>query len=211
MKTRQYFPKPYDHFGINVKVELNLSSYATKTDSKNATGIDISKLAGKSDLASLKAEVDKIDRDKLNTVPVYLSKLSNVGNNEDVKKTVYDQLVTKVNNIDTSRFVFKTKYNKDKSDFEKKSLILVDLKNTIIPKLLKQKAKYLVLVAQLTSVENKIPDVGSLVKKKTDYDAEILDNKFKYFTTGGYNKFTNEKFDLKNKKDKLLNLTLLDS
>ena len=61
-------------------------NYATKTDSKNATGIDISKLAGKSDLASLKAEVDKIDRDKLNTVPVYLSKLSNVGNNEDVKK-----------------------------------------------------------------------------------------------------------------------------
>ena len=53
--------------------------------------------------------------------------------------------------------------------------------------------------------------VAQSKKKKTDYDAEILDNKFKYFTTGGYNKFTNEKFDLKNKKDKLLNLTLLDS
>ena len=130
--------------------------YATKTDSKNATGIDISKLAGKSDLASLKAEVDKIDRDKLNTVPVYLSKLSNVGNNEDVKKTVYDQLVAKVNNIDTSRFVLKTKYNTDTSDFEKKSLmqtkkslILVDLKKHYNTK--------------ITEIEGKIPSISGLV------------------------------------------------
>ena len=85
-----------------------MSNYATKSDLKNATEIDTSKLAAKSDLASLKAEVDKIDVDKLKTVFVDLSKLSNVVNNDVVKKTVYDQLVTKVKNIDTSGFVIKT-------------------------------------------------------------------------------------------------------
>ena len=55
--------------------------------------------------------MDKIDVDKLKTVPVSLSKLSNVANNEVVKKTVHDKLVAKVNNIDTSRLVLKTKYD----------------------------------------------------------------------------------------------------
>ena len=63
-----------------------MSSYATKADLKNATGIDTSKLAVKSDLVSLKAEVDKIDVDKLKTVSVDLSKLSNVLKNEVLKK-----------------------------------------------------------------------------------------------------------------------------
>ena len=66
-----------------------------------------SKLAAKSDLASLKAEKDKLDIDKLVPVPVDLSKLSDVVKNDIVKKTVYDKLAAKVNNIDTSRFVFK--------------------------------------------------------------------------------------------------------
>ena len=63
-----------------------MSSYATKADLKNATGIDTSKLAVKSDLVSLKAEVDKRDVDKLKTVSVDLSKLSNVLKNEVLKK-----------------------------------------------------------------------------------------------------------------------------
>ena len=92
-----------------MKVELDLSNYATKTDLKEATGIDTSNLAAKSDLASLKAETDKIDVGKLKAVPVDLSKLSNVANNDVVKKTVYDKLVAKVNAIDTSGFVLKTK------------------------------------------------------------------------------------------------------
>ena len=65
-----------------------------------------SKLAAKSDLAGLTAEKDKLDIDKLVPVPVDLSKLSDVVKNI-VKKTVYDKLAAKVNNIDTSRFVFK--------------------------------------------------------------------------------------------------------
>ena len=61
-------------------------NYATKTDLKNTLGNDISKLALKSNLANLKSEVDKIDKDKLKAVPVDLSKLSNVVNNGVVKK-----------------------------------------------------------------------------------------------------------------------------
>ena len=71
------------------------------------------------DLTSLKAKVDKIDVDKLKTAPVDLIKLSNVVNNYVFKNTVYDRLVAKVNNIYTSGFVLKTKYDADKSDLEK--------------------------------------------------------------------------------------------
>ena len=102
LKMSQYFPKPYRAFEGNVKVELYLSSYATKTDLKEETGIGASNFPLKLNLASLKTEVDKIDVDKLKAVNVYLSKLSNVVNNDIVKKTVYYELVTKVNNIDTT-------------------------------------------------------------------------------------------------------------
>ena len=65
----------------------------------------MSNLALKSNLPRLKAGIDKIDVDKLKTVPTDLSKLSNLVNNEVVKKTVYDELVAKVNNVDTGEFV----------------------------------------------------------------------------------------------------------
>ena len=71
----QCFPKPYRNFGENVKVELDLSSYAAKTDFKNTTGVDASKLVEKFDLASLKPEIDNIDVGKLKTVPVDLNNL----------------------------------------------------------------------------------------------------------------------------------------
>ena len=86
-----------------------------KVDLKNATEIYTSKLTLKSNLASLKAKVEKLDNGKLKTVPIDLSKLSNVVNNDVVKKTVYYKLVAKVNNIDTSGLVLKTKYEADKS------------------------------------------------------------------------------------------------
>ena len=85
-KMSQYFPKPYDRFGKNVKVEFDLSSYATKADLNRATGVDRPNLPLKSNLAMLKAEVDKIDIDKLKTAPVDLSKLSYVVNNDVVEK-----------------------------------------------------------------------------------------------------------------------------
>ena len=60
----EYFPKP-NSLGTNVKVELDLSNYATKTDLKNAAGVDTSDFAKKTDLANLKSDVDKLDIDKL--------------------------------------------------------------------------------------------------------------------------------------------------
>ena len=93
----KYFPKSYRHFrrGINVKVDL--SNYATKTDSKNVFHVDVNSFALKSNLACLKTEVDKINANKLKTVPVDLAKLSNVVKNDVIKKTEYNKLVTKEN------------------------------------------------------------------------------------------------------------------
>ena len=114
---------PFRSFGRNINVKVDLSNYATKTDLKNVTHVDTSSFALKTNLASLKTEVDKLDIDKLAPVPVDLSKLSDVVKNDVVKKTVYDKLVAKVNNIDTSDFVLKTKYQTDKAELEKNVLI----------------------------------------------------------------------------------------
>ena len=73
----QYFP-PYRSSGGSIKVELDLSSYATKTDLKNVTHVDVSSFALKANLANLKTEVDKIEIAKLTPVPDNLAKLSNV-------------------------------------------------------------------------------------------------------------------------------------
>ena len=93
----------------------------TKTDLKNVAHVDTSSIALKTNLANPKTEVDKLDIDKLAPVPVDLSKLSDVAKSYVVKKTVYDKLVAKVNNIDTSDFVLKTNYNADKTELEKKN------------------------------------------------------------------------------------------
>ena len=116
----QYFPKPYEPFGGDINVKVDLSNYATKADIKNISHVGTSSFALKTNLANLKTEVDKLDIDKLVPIPNDLSKLSNVVKNDVVKKTVYDKLVAKVNSIDTSRFVLKTKYDRDKSEIENK-------------------------------------------------------------------------------------------
>ena len=82
----QYFP-PYENSSKNIKVELDLSNYATKTDLKDITNVDTGSFASKTNLAALKTEIDKVDTDKLKTVPNDLTKLSNVVNNDVVKKT----------------------------------------------------------------------------------------------------------------------------
>ena len=112
----QYFPKS---FGRNINVKVDLSNYATKTDIKNITHADTSGFALKTNLAALKTELDKLDIDKLKSlpnnlinlktevgkldidklvpVPVDLRKLSNVVKNEVVKKTEYN---AKIKNIE---------------------------------------------------------------------------------------------------------------
>ena len=140
----QYFPKPFNsHFGDSIKVKIDLSNYATKTDIKNILHIDTSSSPLKTNLANLKTEVDELDIDKLAPVPVDFSKLSNAVKNV-VKKTVYDKLVAKVDNIDTSDFVLKTKYNTDKTKLEKK---ILDVSNVVKKtKLTELEKKFLILV-----------------------------------------------------------------
>ena len=75
---------------------------------KNISYVDVSSFELKSNLASLKTEVDKIDADKLKTVPNDLAKLSNVVKNGAIKKAEYNKLVTKFDNTDTTNFISET-------------------------------------------------------------------------------------------------------
>ena len=166
----QYFPKSYEPFGGGINIKNDLSNYATKADIKNISYVDTSSFTLKTNLANLKTEVDKLDINNLAPVPVDLSKLSDVVKNDVVKKTDYDKLVPKVDNIDTSGFLLK--YDTDESEFENKISDTSDLvKNTDydakiadiegkIPDVSNLATKF-----ALTAVENKIPDVSSLVKK----------------------------------------------
>ena len=119
-KMSQYFPRPYEPFGGGINVTADWSNYAKKDDTENITHGDTSSFALKTNLVNLKTHVDKFDVDKLATVPVALSKLSNVVKNDVVKKTDYDKSVTKVDNIDTSELVKKTDYNTKITEIEDK-------------------------------------------------------------------------------------------
>ena len=116
-----YYP-PYKSSSSNIQVELDLTNYATKTDLNNITHTDVSSFASKTNLTLLKTEVDKINVDKLKTVPDDLAKLSNVVKNNVVKKTNFsaDNYVTRTTfSTDTNALDDKI----DKAD--KKFLMLV--------------------------------------------------------------------------------------
>ena len=85
-KMSQYFPKPYEPFGGDINVKVDLSNYATKADIKNISHVDTLRFALKTNLANLKTVVNKLDIDKLVPVPVDISKLSDVVKNDVVKK-----------------------------------------------------------------------------------------------------------------------------
>ena len=82
----EYFPKPKS-FGGKLKVELDLSNYATNAHLKNA-GVDTSKFAKKVYLACLKSEIDTLDTDKLEKVPTHLNNLKSKLDKLDVEKLV---------------------------------------------------------------------------------------------------------------------------
>ena len=124
----------------------------------------------KTNLANLKSEADKSNIFKLVPVPVDLSKLSDVVENEVVKKDVYDKLVAKVNNIGTSGFVLKTKYDTDKTELENKTpdtsgLVKKADYNATITKIEGKipSISGLATTSALTAVEKKIPGISSLV------------------------------------------------
>ena len=153
----QYFPL-YNNSSENIKVEIDLSNYATKKDINDIIHVDVSGFASKTNLAALKTEVDKTDVDKLKTVPVDLAKLTNAVENDLVKKTDYNAKVTNIesqiagvtkntlNNlgditklkaVDTSNFVLKTKLASDVTTLENK----------------------------IDTVDKKIPDISGLATK----------------------------------------------
>ena len=149
-KMSTYYP-PYKSSSNNIKAELDLTNYATKTDLKNITHVDVSSFASKTNLAALKTQVDKIDVDKLKTTPTDLAKLTNAVENDLVKKSNYlsntkvtsieTQIaglnkntavnladITKLKAIDTNSFVLKTKLASDVTTLENK-IDTVDKKN----------------------------------------------------------------------------------
>ena len=136
----QCYP-PYRNSRNNVKLKLDLVNYATKTDLKNITHVDVSSFASKTNLAALKTEVYKIDIDKLKTTPADLAKLTNAIENDVVKKTDYNTKVTsieaqiagltkitvdnladitKLKAIDTNSFVTRTKFSADTNTLDDK-------------------------------------------------------------------------------------------
>ena len=170
----------YKSSSNNIKVKLDLTNYATKTDLKNITHVDVSSFASKTNLAALKTEVDKIDVDKLKTTSIDLAKLSNVAKNEVVKKTDYNAKVTsiegqiagitkntienladitKLKAVDTNSFVLKTKLASDVTTLENK----------------------------IDTVDKKIPDISGLATK-TSLNAYLQTSTFNSKVTEVENK-----------------------
>ena len=178
----QYFPKPYEPFGKDINVKVDLSNYATKADIKYIMHVDTSGFALKTNLASIKNKVDKLDIDKLKIlpnnlsnlktkvdklnidklvpVPVNLSKLANLVKNEVVKKTEHNAKIKNIEDLipDISNLAPKNILNTKINEFKNEIPSISNLATT----------------SALTSVENKIPSISNLVKK-TDYNAKASD------------------------------------
>ena len=183
-----YYP-PYKSSSNNVKVELDLTNYATKTDLKNITHVDVSSFASKTNLAALKTEVDKTDVDKLNTTPIDLDKLSNLVKNDVVKKSDYNAKVTniegeiaritkntidnladitKLKAIDTKSFVLKMKLASDVNTLENKidtvDIKIPDTSGLATKTSLNSYLQTSTFNSKVTEVENKIKTADIIAK-----------------------------------------------
>ena len=196
-----YYP-PYKSFSNNVKVKLDLNNYATKTDLKNITHVDVSSFASKTNLAELKTEVDKIGVDKLKTTPIDLDRLSNLVKNDVIKKADYNAKVTsiegqiagitkntidnladitKLKAIDTNSFVLKTKLASDVTTLENK-IDTVDKKIPDISGLATKTSLNAYLQtstfnSKVTEVENKIKS-ADIIAKSANTKANIIRSDF---------------------------------
>ena len=173
----------------NVKVELDLTNYATKTDLKNITHVDVSSFASKTNLAAVKTEVDKIDVDKLKTTPTDLDRLSNLVKNDVVKKTDYntkatsieaqiagltkntvDNLadITKLKAIDTNSFVTRTKFLADTNALDDKidgaEKKIPDISGLATKTSLNSYLQTSTFNSKVTEVENKIKDADIIAR-----------------------------------------------
>ena len=153
----QYYP-PYKSSSNNIKVELDLANYATKTDLENITHVDVNSFASKTNLAALKTEVDKIDADKLKTTLTDLAKLTNAVEHDVVKKTYYNTKVTSIeaqiagltkNTVDNLADITKRKAI-DSNSFVTRTKFLADTN---------------ALDDKIGGVEKKTPDISGLATK----------------------------------------------
>ena len=145
----QHFLKPHEPFGGDINIKVDLSNYATKTDLKNATGIDTSEIAAKFDLVSLKAEVDKLDVDKLKGVPTDLSNFKSKIDKLDIGKLETTPVdLSKLSNEVKNGDVKNTKYNAKIKNIEDKIPEITNLvtKPTFNAKIMRLKEKYEVLI-----------------------------------------------------------------
>ena len=189
-----YYP-PYKSSSNNFKVELDLTNYATKTDLRNITHTDVSSFASKTNSAALKTEVDKIDVDKLKTVPDDLAKLSNVVKNEVVKKPDFsaDDCVKKtkfsgdINSLDDKIDKVEKKFLDISSSETKRNVttLVKNLDNRIDNLRLKEYAKktslsgYILTSAfntKSTELENEIKDVDIIAKSAVTKANSIKSN-----------------------------------
>ena len=202
-----YYP-PYKSSSNNVKVELDLTNYATKTDLKNITHVDVSSFASKTNLAALKTEVDKIDTDKLKTAPTDLAKLTNAIENDVVKKTdsntkvtsiesqiagltknTVDNLadITKLKAIDTNSFFTRTKFSADTNALDDKidgvEKKIPDISGLATKTSLNDYLKTSTFNSKVTEVESKIKDADITAKSAVTRANTIKSNLASYATT----------------------------
>ena len=184
----QYYP-PYKSSSKNIKVELDLANYATKTDLKNITHVDVSSFASKTNLAALKTEVNKIDADKLKTTPTDLAKLTNAVEHDVVKKTDYNAKVTiieaqiagltknpvdnladitKLEVIDPNSFVTRTKFSADTNALDDKidgvEKEIPDITGLATKTSLNDYLQTVTFNSKVTEVENKIKHADVIAK-----------------------------------------------
>ena len=201
-----YYP-PYKSSSNNVKVELDLTNYATKTDLKNITHVDVSSFASKPNLAALKTEVYKIDTDKLKTTPADMAKLTNAIENDVVKKTDYntkvtsieaqiagltkntvDNLVdiTKLKAIDTNSFVTRTKFSADANALDDKidgvEKKLPEISGLATKTSLNSYLQTSTFNSKVTEVESKIKDADIIAKSANTKANTIRSNLTSYAT-----------------------------
>ena len=191
----KYFPPYIRSSGHeDIKVDLNLTNYATQQDLKNITHIDTRSFALKTNLNTLKTKIDKLDIPKLVTVPVDLAKLSNKVQSNETKNEielssletevqnnnlVTNDLKTKVDGIDLTKYVKKIDYDTKIGHFELKipnvsgKLNTLDfnskfseIENKIKSAESKPDIINLATKTEVTNVENKIPSTDSFVKIK---------------------------------------------
>ena len=200
----QYYP-PYRSSSSNIKVELDLANYATKTDLNNITHVDVSSFASKNNLAALKTEVDKIDADKLKTTPAELTKLTNAIEHDVVKKTDYNAKVTsieaqiagltkntvdnladimKLEPIDTNSFVTRTKFSADTNALDDKidgvEKKISDISGLATKTSLNSYLQTSTFNSKVTEIESKIKDADIIAKSAVTKANTIRSNLTSY-------------------------------